>query len=393
MKLGFVYIVKNEEQNLKKSLESIKSIADEIVIVDTGSTDKTKEIAKQYTDKVYDYVWDDDFGKARNFSIEKSESDWLLWLDADEELKDIELLKKWKEEGPKEGVKCYTLPLINYVADNPQNMFWTIKLFSRELRFQRRIHEGLNVERSEQIGRLPIVIYHWGYNKIDDESKRKRFDRNIGLLLKQKEVEGSSKSNTFHLGSSYYYIHDYEKAIPYFKELVDGITGTPVPFEIEAATYLTNAYYKLSRLDEAINAAKFLKSIEPCNVVAYYVKGMAMARKGKIQKGLEEVSEALEYLKTSPTKVSTYNYVDYSFANWACNMGFVYNLAGNYLKSLMCYKAAYMEEPDNEMVQLNVLKALYMLKEKKEFLSFYNKHKPKNIPKEILGEMLLEKGV
>lgn len=77
-------IVKNEEKVLKRCLDSLKGIWDELIIVDTGSTDKTKEIAKEYTDKVYDYEWNDDFSKARNFAISFATKDYIYLPDADE---------------------------------------------------------------------------------------------------------------------------------------------------------------------------------------------------------------------------------------------------------------------------------------------------------------------
>ena len=86
-------IAKNEADVLGRCLESVKGL-DEIVVVDTGSTDNTKEIAKRYTDNVYDFVWCDDFSKARNFAIEQCTSDWILILDADEYLPTIEGIYK-----------------------------------------------------------------------------------------------------------------------------------------------------------------------------------------------------------------------------------------------------------------------------------------------------------
>jgi len=77
-------IVKNEETVLNRILNCIKDFADEIIIVDTGSTDKTKSIALKYTDKVFDFQWCDDFAKARNFSFNKAEKDYIMWLDADD---------------------------------------------------------------------------------------------------------------------------------------------------------------------------------------------------------------------------------------------------------------------------------------------------------------------
>lgn len=77
-------IVKNEEKVLKRCLDSIRALADEIIIVDTGSTDTTKEIAAEYTDKIYDFTWDYDFAAARNYSFSKATMDYIYTADADE---------------------------------------------------------------------------------------------------------------------------------------------------------------------------------------------------------------------------------------------------------------------------------------------------------------------
>ena len=77
-------IVKNEEEVLARCLACVTSFADEIIVVDTGSTDKTKEIAAGFTDKLYDFAWCDDFSKARNYSFSKATQDFIMWLDADD---------------------------------------------------------------------------------------------------------------------------------------------------------------------------------------------------------------------------------------------------------------------------------------------------------------------
>lgn len=86
MTISVCMIVKNEEKNLAGCLDCLKAIADEIIIVDTGSTDKTKEIAKRYTDKVFDFEWVDDFSAARNFAFSKATMDYIYSADADERL-------------------------------------------------------------------------------------------------------------------------------------------------------------------------------------------------------------------------------------------------------------------------------------------------------------------
>ena len=84
MQISSCLIVKNEAENIARCLESIKSISDEIIVVDTGSTDNTVEIAKSYGARIYFYEWDNNFSNARNFALEKATGDWIIFLDADE---------------------------------------------------------------------------------------------------------------------------------------------------------------------------------------------------------------------------------------------------------------------------------------------------------------------
>ena len=100
--ISLCMIVKNEEAVLARCLDSVKEVVDEIVIVDTGSTDKTKEIAAQYTGLVYDFAWDDDFSAARNASFSRATKDFILWLDADDVLlpADRQMLGQLKQTLP-----------------------------------------------------------------------------------------------------------------------------------------------------------------------------------------------------------------------------------------------------------------------------------------------------
>lgn len=91
--ISLCMIVKNEEKNLDNCLNSTKNLFDEIIIVDTGSSDNTKDIAKKYTDKIYDFKWCNDFAKARNFSFSKATKDYIMWLDADDIILENDLEK------------------------------------------------------------------------------------------------------------------------------------------------------------------------------------------------------------------------------------------------------------------------------------------------------------
>ena len=86
MKLSVCLIVRNEEALLENCLKSVSQLADQLVVVDTGSTDKTLEIARSFNAEIYHFKWCDDFAAARNESIKYATGDWILWIDADERL-------------------------------------------------------------------------------------------------------------------------------------------------------------------------------------------------------------------------------------------------------------------------------------------------------------------
>ena len=99
-------IVKDEENDLVKCLRSVKPVVDEMIVVDTGSTDRTKDIATALGAKVFEFPWENDFSAARNFSISQAKGDWILALDADEVISPLDhasLLALTKEGSPKAG--------------------------------------------------------------------------------------------------------------------------------------------------------------------------------------------------------------------------------------------------------------------------------------------------
>ena len=116
-KISLCMIVKNEEKVIGRCLDSICDIVDEIIVVDTGSTDRTKSIVNQYTDKIYDFEWVNDFAKARNYSFSKATKEYILWLDADDVFLEEDRKKLLKlKEGMDGTVDVYTM-LYNYSQD------------------------------------------------------------------------------------------------------------------------------------------------------------------------------------------------------------------------------------------------------------------------------------
>ncbi|WP_459501596.1 glycosyltransferase [Bacillus sp. C1] len=232
-------IVKDEERHILTCLESVKDIIDEIIIVDTGSTDKTVEICQTFNAKVFHFKWNNSFAEARNFGLEQATGDWILWLDADEEmdLKDGKTLKNLLKELKDE--KVVSIHLINYIGKEKDinNTFRIAhtRLFKNYegIKFKYNIHETLNVEdileETKEIKMMPVKVYHYGY--LDSEVLRKKKTlRNLTLLKEELKIENHSPWIEYHIASEYYKEEKYEEAFEYVnKSIVNFINNKQLP--------------------------------------------------------------------------------------------------------------------------------------------------------------------
>lgn len=172
MPVSLCMITNNDERTLPRCLKSVRSLVREVIVVDTGSTDATKRAAKDFGAQTFDFACKDDFAGARNFSLERASSDWILVLDADEVLvydseKDFaKLLKEPSVEG-------YYLKIVNLLGSPPEletSEDLTIRLFRRrpEYRFEGSSNEEIRpvitrIAGEKALKRAPLTIYHDGY--------------------------------------------------------------------------------------------------------------------------------------------------------------------------------------------------------------------------------------
>jgi glycosyltransferase involved in cell wall biosynthesis len=221
-KLSLCMIVKNEEDYIGNCLKSLCDIVDEMVIVDTGSTDKTKEICLSFNANVYDYQWNESFANARNFGLEKATGDWILWLDADEELvtMDKNLLH---DQLYSNVIDVLLVQHINYYGSYPPNdnnvyTFFNNRIFRNHIgiKFIGRIHEYLDIKSVERPitteTTTEIKILHYGYLDELVECKRKS-ERNLRILESAKLTTDYSPWIDYHISSELYRLKEYDKAL------------------------------------------------------------------------------------------------------------------------------------------------------------------------------------
>ncbi len=245
VKISLCMIVKDEEEVLARCLESVKELVDEIVIADTGSTDKTRNIASAYTELIYEIAWEDDFAKARNFVFSKATGDYLLWLDADdvispENAKRFLALRQTLSKELPDMVMCpYDTA---FDGETPLSTFYRERLVRRSSGFlwQGRIHEC--IAPHGKILHSEFRVFHLG-------SKKVRGMRNLHIYQKWASEEPLGGRDKFYYGRELYYHRLYTEAIAILEDMLDG-EGWYVN-KIEACKILSYCYAAQGKVEKA----------------------------------------------------------------------------------------------------------------------------------------------
>ncbi|WP_438435486.1 tetratricopeptide repeat-containing glycosyltransferase family 2 protein [Gorillibacterium sp. sgz500922] len=221
--LSLCMILKNEESVIARCLDSVAGIVDEIVIVDTGSEDRTIEIARNYTDSIYSFEWINDFAAARNYASAQAHGEWILIMDADEfvDRENLQDVIQAIRQAPEED-DSYSVKIFNFVGTYGEQVFQhsNIRIYRnhRGIRFERSIHEQL-VAEDHELGYQDcgLILYHSGYlNKTVDE--KKKGERNAPLVKKELEVSRHKGFDYFNLGNEYFSANKIEEALDAFKQ-------------------------------------------------------------------------------------------------------------------------------------------------------------------------------
>ncbi len=222
MKISLCMIVKNEEKYIAQCLKSAALLVDEIIIVDTGSTDNTLEIASEFQPKIFRHPWENDFGKARNHSLAQATGDWVLVLDADESLymEDIQKLKDILKQTKANGVSLKFHNFIDEGSEENYNTHMGVRIFKNHcFHYQGAIHEQLmpiNNTVAINIETTDVRVRHFGYLK--SNSGKKKRERNIPIIQRLLDENPQDSFQLFNMGNEYMSDDDYNKALLYFEK-------------------------------------------------------------------------------------------------------------------------------------------------------------------------------
>lgn len=272
-KISLCMIVRDEEEVLERCLGSIADCVDEIVIVDTGSVDRTKEIAERFTEKIYDFLWVDDFSAARNFAFSKGTGEYLLWMDADDVFPEKE---KQKFLDLKEDLDEHPCDMVMMLYDAG---------FGEEGEAVFSYYRERLMRRSKQakwVGCVHEVIPPFGnvrYAEIHFEHRKEKVeysDRNLRIYEKMLEKgEKLDPRESFYFGRELYYHGRYEKAAEVFRSFLDDPQGW-LENKLEAERFLSYCLSAMGKDEEAFDVLlQGLKLAPPtgehcCDIGAFF---------------------------------------------------------------------------------------------------------------------------
>ena len=270
-------IMKNEEQNIDRCLSSVKNIFPsdffaELIVVDTGSTDSSVNIAKKYTNKLYHFEWINDFSAAKNYAISLASNDFVMILDADEAVTDFDeaSLTTFMQSGAGIG----QIKRINYVEENSISstyIDYTERFFNKNLfHFAGAIHEQVMPKKPVpglEYVKLDFTIDHFGY-LLDEDKRKEKAERNNELLFKELEKNRNNSYIYFQIGQSYMLMRDFANAEKYFSE---GLLLQPQT-NLEYVQMMVISYGEcLLNLDKEKEALKLLDYYDEFSKLADYV--------------------------------------------------------------------------------------------------------------------------
>lgn len=350
-KLSLCMIVKNEEAFLPDCLKSVQGVVDEIIVVDTGSEDRTPEIARQFGAKVYHFDWCDDFAAARNACLQYASGDWILQLDADERLDPASKpeVRRWLNNTSK---MC-----VNVLIDSPKaqhkkgHISRAHRLFRNVpgIRYSGRIHEQISPSVAALNGKegfSNIMLHHLGYAKSEAEMAGKS-RRNYELLCKQVQEEPDNAYWHFTLAQNLILNKRYDEASDHLQQALT-LGGLPKDIRCSIFNNLAEVFMHKGEHAQAVKFAQQALAIAGAQTTSYLLLFEIYGRTqdaGKQIHCLQQAIDLVEKKQRAVHDVSLEAYVD--LAALYINLGHKQAEIRQFEPARMSYERALELAPDN----------------------------------------------
>ena len=344
MKLSVCLIVRDEEEVLARCLDCVKKFADEIVVCDTGSKDKTVEIAKRYTDNVVFFDWCDDFSAARNYCFEKACGDYLMWIDADDIIEDGETEKII---GLKQVLPQYDMAFLRYGAFNPSGepdyVYMRERIFrnSPEFRFSGAVHEA--VTPSGKIIYSDALILH---KKIKSPDSMRNLRIYQAKIMRGEKLDARSK---FYYGRELFFCGMLRESEAVLSDFLRGDGW--IENKIEACINLYDLRLALGDREGAAQAVLFSFTLAPPRPRAC----CALGDVAYVGNNLQAAKYWYECALTADSGERSGAFVDKSYSRFIPYMRLcaLHDRLGEYERAFAYNERAARERPDDKQVAHN----------------------------------------
>ena len=280
-RVSLCMIVKNEADKLADCLQSVADLVDEMIVVDTGSTDATRQIAADLGAKVILFDWVDDFSAARNESLRHATGEWAFWLDADERLDESNRVKlKTVITGLQEEKIAYVMRQVSVAADGSGSAMSVdqVRLFRRDTgaRWQYRVHEQILLSL-RQLGHdvrfTDIAISHIGYQ--DEQFSDKKLERNLRLLHVQDADQPNDPITLYHLGLAYGQQGRTTEALAHLRRSLE-LAPPDYSIRPKLFTMLGRGHHRLQQRAEALAICRTGLQNFPDDVELLFLQGLLL---------------------------------------------------------------------------------------------------------------------
>ncbi|MGB9920962.1 MAG: glycosyltransferase [Moorellales bacterium] len=311
-RVSLCLIAKDEEANLPRCLASVAGLVDEVIVVDTGSSDRTPELARTFGARVFHLPWEDDFARARNYSLEQASGQWIFCLDADEEL--VGGRERLGELLAAEGVEGYWVEILNLV-DTPEGVRDCLRHYSLRLwrhrphyRFRGPIHEEIfsSIREARPEARLavaPLRIVHYGYTAAAKKVRNKA-ERNLRIVERALAADPANPELKYYQGLEYWQLGRPQKAAECFAEAWDN-WGWEQPLPARLVRDYAVCLLALERYPQARQIVERGLAWYPDYPDLLYLLAHAQRALGQREEAVESLNRCLALGEAGPGYVTT----------------------------------------------------------------------------------------